>query len=401
MPAQRPLRLIRTTPSSPVRALLGACAAAIIAVCSLAFGVGRAAPASAATACAGTWHVQKSADTGDGGDSLTAVTALDRNDIWAVGYQETTTTNAPLIEHWDGASWALVDTSALPANSHLYGVTATASDDVWAVGTVFGHRDASLMAHWDGSSWSAVASPNPSKLSNQLSAVDAASATDVWAVGSDIDNATGAFVGLIEHWNGTAWRAVRSPSLSSHDGLVGVRAVARDDVWAVGSTQAHSEGDTLAEHWDGSAWTIVASSDGASVAELSAVTSTGPNSVWAAGDAFDASVGTLDARIERWDGSQWTLQQDISDGVAGYLLAIRAWDDADVWTVGRTTSTDGTPQPVSEHWNGSAWSSVQVPTLPNGAELDGVAPVSSSRVVAVGTQNPWGGPARTLVEVYC
>ena len=62
----------------------------------------------------------------------------------------------------------------------------------------------------------------------------AISATDVWAVGEQNLNQT-----VTEHWNGTAWSVVPSPSVTAggvQDFLSSVSAIGSSDVWAVGST---------------------------------------------------------------------------------------------------------------------------------------------------------------------
>jgi len=65
-----------------------------------------------------------------------------------------------------------------------------------------------LTEHWDGTSWTVVSTPSPGT-DTSLSSVTATSATNAWAVGStgtDAGNTT-----LIERWNGTAWTVTPSP----------------------------------------------------------------------------------------------------------------------------------------------------------------------------------------------
>ena len=60
--------------------------------------------------------------------------------------------------------------------------------------------------------------------------VGVVAANDIWAVGHSGPNAT-----LIEHWDGTQWSIVPSPSISlGNIGLFGVAGAAADDVGAVG-----------------------------------------------------------------------------------------------------------------------------------------------------------------------
>jgi hypothetical protein len=74
--------------------------------------------------------------------------------------------------------------------------------------------------------WSVVASPGI----GTLDAVTSISAIDVWAVGVSSTNTT-----LAEHWNGTAWSVVPSPTVANGT-FSGVAAAATNNVWAVGTT---------------------------------------------------------------------------------------------------------------------------------------------------------------------
>src|SRR3954451_20005135 len=95
----------------------------------------------------------------------------------------------------------------------LYGVTAISPDNAWAVGEqLMGGTDKPLIEHWNGSSWSVVPSPTPvGALYSRLKSVDAVSANNVWAVG-DLGLRRGVERTLIEHWNGTSWHRVPSPN---------------------------------------------------------------------------------------------------------------------------------------------------------------------------------------------
>ena len=94
---------------------------------------------------------------------------------------------------------------------------------------------------------------------------------------------------LIEHWNGTAWSIVPSPSPGSDDLLTGVTTSnAASNVWAVGSDvpAGATQAQTLTLGWDGSAWTTVASPDAGRPSVLNSVsTSPGAAIVWAVGES--------------------------------------------------------------------------------------------------------------------
>jgi hypothetical protein len=68
---------------------------------------------------------------------------------------------------------------------------------------------------------------------------------------------------LIEHYDGTAWSIVNSPSVASvSNELYGVSCVNSSDCWAVGLTYSGGLKQTLIEHYDGTAWSIVTSPNG-------------------------------------------------------------------------------------------------------------------------------------------
>ena len=72
---------------------------------------------------------------------------------------------------------------------------------------------------------------------------------DVWAVGSTATSFSAPSKALIEHFDGTSWRIAAIPAASGTS-LTSVTAVSATDVWAVGS------GHTL--HWDGHTWSATA-----------------------------------------------------------------------------------------------------------------------------------------------
>jgi hypothetical protein len=97
--------------------------------------------------------------------------------------------------------------------------------------------------------------PGPFGAGTQIAAVTAISPTDAWAAGTDLTNGT-----LIEHWDGTSWHIVPSPSLSGDPSfsVTGIAARSATDVYAVGSVLpcANCGGfRALILRWNGTAWT--------------------------------------------------------------------------------------------------------------------------------------------------
>jgi hypothetical protein len=155
--------------------------------------------------------------------------------------------SASTCESWAGFPPPNPSSSA----NFLTGVTMLSSCDVWAVGFYRnGNVPQTLIEHWNGSSWSQVASPNPggSAKPSQLSRVVATSSTNAWAVGG-YSNGT-ADQTLIEHWNGTSWSQVASPSpggRGNENFLDDVSAISSTDAWAVGSFFNGTVNQTLIE----------------------------------------------------------------------------------------------------------------------------------------------------------
>jgi hypothetical protein len=187
---------------------------------------------------------------------INGVAVASSNDVWAVGTSPagSGTTN-PLIEHWDGTAWSVVPSvTKTMLGAHTAGLSAVAAiafDNAWAVGYA---ADASgtftqLLEHWDGVRWSVVPGPVAGGL---LYGITAGAPDNIWAVGRALPGSGNQ--PLIEHWDGMSWSVV--PGASAQGWLQGVAMVSSSDIWAVGLDD--SVGATsLIEHWDGATWQVV------------------------------------------------------------------------------------------------------------------------------------------------
>src|SRR5260370_1707444 len=208
---------------------------------------------------------------------FSGVAAVSASDVWAVGFTvQPPDEDAPaltLIEHWDGQSWQIITSpSPHPAGGNaLSSVAAVSASDVWAVGFTgetpgargFGTGQ-TLIEHWDGTGWQVIPSPSPGSVSSPLTAVAVVQADDVWAAGrfSNTTDPSGPLSTLIEHWDGHKWQVVPSPNPESSSTINGLAVVSANDIWAVGfSSPSLSTGPfhTLTEHWDGKTWRGVSS----------------------------------------------------------------------------------------------------------------------------------------------
>jgi hypothetical protein len=313
-------------------------------------------PASAVT-CDGAFHVVSHAATA--GSDLRGVTALSRNDVWAVGVQldPTGAAGASLAEHWDGASWQAMPTPGAPGGTVLNvlnAVSGVATDDVWAVGisTSKVFVDKPLVEHWDGQAWHVVQSPSPNA-NGVLFGTVAISPTDAWAGGSYLP-ASGPPKALLLRWNGTRWRVVAAPA-QGVETVLAMDATGSRDVWAVGRLEA--EGGyyrPLVKHWDGTAWTDTKVPQlGTEGGYLRSVVAIAPDDAWAVGIRGARNVAM------HWDGKSWTVVPAAHPSPVSDFSGVAATSSSDVWAVGAylDPSLDRI-MPLAEHWNGTGWTVV-------------------------------------------
>ena len=219
-----------------------------------------------------------------------------------------------------------------------------------------------------------------------LNQVESFSSHQAWAVGQH--SAGRATHSLIDHWNGSTWRAVPAPSPtgpSTNVTLAGVAQASANSAWAVGSYGRSSlSRHTFILHWNGSVWKELPSPSPGADAFLESVAATSDARAWAVGYAL--AGGVYSPVIERWDGTSWTLASSPSPNDAS-LYSVAATSASDAWAVGRYVDPSHKASTLILHWNGSAWSQVPSPNPPNGValySLVGVAATSASNAWAVG-----------------
>ncbi|MBU4173613.1 MAG: hypothetical protein KKB90_04260 [Actinobacteria bacterium] len=227
-------------------------------------------------------------------ESYDGVTAVDSNNIWAVG------TNGTIV-HYDGLNWTDQESGT---TQDLTGVDAVNENNVWAVGTN------GTILYYDGTSWTSQNSGTNDVLTD-VSAVD----TDhVWAVGTQ---------GTILFFNGSTWTQQGS---GTNKDIYGVYSLDANHVWAVGA-------DGIILFFNGLTWTQQASG---TTTDLFGVCGVDANHVWAVGAG---------GKIIFFDGSVWTTQ---ASGTNKDLYSVSAVGVNDAWASG----ADGTLL----HYDGETWS---------------------------------------------
>jgi hypothetical protein len=247
---------------------------------------------------------------------LLGVTALSPAAAIAVGgaYDRLAGREVPLVQHWDGVSWAAPELGPGLSTGYVLTSVAMLGDDVaWAVGHEVPSGPVAL--HWNGTSWARISTPAPPR--GRLLAVAGSTPHDVWAVGATQHRS------LIMHFDGHAWRQVRCPS--GRGSLTDVVALPDGSAWAAGG------GGLL--HWNGRRWRRV-DSGLSSVNTLTALT---PTDIWAAGGHGE---------LAHFDGAGWHRSPSPPplDGSAAWLGAASVAPDT-VWMVGsqQLGGTSGSP----------------------------------------------------------
>jgi len=271
--------------------------------------------------------------------SLGAVSCTTVESCTAVGSYTTSesTTNTPLVMHWNGATWS---TQPLPLPragppGMLTGVSCPQPTACMAVGVAAADgRQRPIAERWNGSRWSSVSIPDLTPAENFVPlSVSCSSPTACTAVGYAgpqpfgggvplPSNLPGPTRAIVLRWNGSAWQnqSFPTPMESSASVLESVSCPTNTTCVAVGTSAPSPQGPPRAvtATWAGTGWTMTSSPvqyAGMSVG-LSSVSCATPTACEAVGSADypDSSSGVV--LQDAWDGNMWTLQSATADVVS-------------------------------------------------------------------------------------
>jgi hypothetical protein len=170
------------------------------------------------------------------------------------------------------------------------------------------------------------------------------------------------------HWDGSAWCFAKPAS--SLDYVGAIWGASTSDVWATAS------GAVL--HFDGTSWSVSLPASGQF--SLRGLHGTGPDDVWVTGT--DEGAPAFVSEVVHWDGTAWSTVP-LPTMLASYELG-PVWASAtdDVW-VGTGYGAASAPM---LHWDGTSWSSIVVPGANGFSALWGSA---TDDVWAVGDGMMW------------
>ena len=231
--------------------------------------------------------------------------------------------------------------------------------------------------------WSVVPTPSPgASLIGGLSCVDSSTCVMVGVEFPDVSDKT-----LAEHWNGTAWSIVASPSRDYDNQLSAVSCVRATRCFAVGWSSAHGMYQSLIEKWNGTKWSIVSSPNpGQNGSALTGISCTSANACVASGRTSNVTTPSSPL-IETFDGASWSVSAlPTMPGDSAAFDGVTCATASDCTAVGEYF-VDESYQPLVVHFDGTSWSVASTPTIDaKYARLSGVSCVSEKNCVAVGFQ---------------
>jgi hypothetical protein len=254
---------------------------------------------------------------------------------------------APLAEWWDGTAWSVV--SPPPPGQNQYasfsGVSCVSPILCTVAGSFIGENgDQPLIEVWNGSSWAQQTVPAPADAIEPILSAISCFSTDICEA-TGLSNSYEDPEPFAVQWNGTAWSdvTVPQPAGASLASLPGLSCAGATTCVAVGYyfDATSNSYRPLAETWNGSSWSIgsvplPASADGrlaaVSCPSIGECTATGEDTMSTGQDLILADV---------WDGTAWSKQSIPATGVEPYLAGVFCWSSASCVAVGARDEGEG------------------------------------------------------------
>jgi hypothetical protein len=237
------------------------------------------------------------------------VSALDDNNVWAVGYDNTNWRGT--IYYYDGTDWAEQANTA-GEDVEFYGVSALDADNVWAVGydNGIGGIGGGTIYHFNGTEWAEQAGI----VGVVFFSVSAPSANNVWAVGYNWDLGQG----TIYHYNGSDWQEQFTTEAEDVE-IHSVSALDANNVWAAGYDNFFERGTIY--YYDGLNWSEEANTGGADIEFRDISMTSGSVHGWAAGfDNFNVQ-GIISNKTVLTSSTQGTQRTLLLSSNSGCLIA--------------------------------------------------------------------------------
>jgi hypothetical protein len=350
------------------------------------------------------WLVVPSPTIGNFDNNLAAVSAASAADAWAVGsYYAPSNTNvlAAMAEHFDGARWTEYPLPNVGLNENsLLGVSELSNGHAWAVGYYVnaGYQQQTLIEFYDGTTWNVVTSPSPGARQNILYGVTALAENDVWAVGTQKDG-NDVFHTLSMHWDGSTWMVVPAVDAGTSGNQLYAVTNAGGTVYATGQQSGSAfPSQILVERWTGKGWAVVPSPSDATASPLPLGISGASSSLGVVGDIEDSLSPYTTLVAEGAPGSLQILGSPNNGTDENDLFAAATASDGSTWAVGWYINANGTHQTLTEQGMGPSWSLVASPNVGTGDNgLAGITAIPGGGLWAVGVSSSKGNFATLIL----
>jgi hypothetical protein len=369
------------------------CVVALMAFPLFAGGGGSgAASTSPATVSASNWTTMPNTNTTPSAtNGMASVSCVTSSWCMAVGNAGEVDTDAANTELWDGTTWSPLTSPAVPSETDIYldGVSCVTTSFCVAVGSVDTTSNAPLIEQWNGTAWSVVQSSPSSSTFSLLSGVSCTSASFCMAVGWTGANGGS---GLVEQWNGSTWTPTSiAPQFNNNIRLFSVSCTTPSFCMAAGDTILSGSTNSVpfTAFWNGTQWNGTYPP-----MNLGTTTNYFLFGVSCAGTAFCTAVGESDVTAQpsalyaqTWAGdetgsqSAWTVVSGLPS-VSGASL-----DSISCFSATSCTAVGGGANTLATTWDGQAWTQQTTPTGPSTSTesaLFGVHCLTNWSCVAVG-----------------
>lgn len=360
---------------------------------------------------AAKWSVVPSVSFNAQDNVLAGVSAASAKDAWAVGQFYPSTgagVLATLGEHFDGTRWTAYPLPDVGVEENsLLGVSMPGPGTAWAVGYYVSgtFEQRALVEHFHAGTWSVVPSPDPSSTHNILYGVGAITDSDVWVVGAATD-AQGVWQTLAEHWNGTAWSVVTTKNPGPRgDQFYAVTAVAANDVYAVGQAAgAGFPSQALIEHWNGTRWSVLTSPSDPAASALPLGVAAQGSTLAIVGQQENDTAGYAPYVATGGPRSFTRVAMPSATPSENDLFGVTMVGNGSIWAVGWAiyNPANATHVALILHYSHGVWTLVASPGFGRGADsgLSGIAAIPGGGLWAVGVTASASGSYQTVIEYY-
>jgi hypothetical protein len=327
------------------------------------------------------WTVQPTPTPSGGSNSaFLGVSCVSTGSCLAVGAYFDGVANGVLAESWNGTTWT-IETVPLPTGAlagYLSGVSCSSASACIAVGTYADSSNTNqpLAEAWDGTSFAPQTVPLPALATT--STFDAVSCSpspsvDCEAVGWNFLSGEGEIaMTLAEGWNGRKWSIQNTPIPNDASGgsyPTGVSCTKPRACTAVGQADNGSGVPTQgwAQVWNGTTWTnhTTKSPTGATFSTLSAVSCSAASSTTCTAVGYYSNGSEFLGFAESLKGANTaTLQHtpEPAGSTSGGLNGVWCSSPAATCTsVGAITNSSFVSVTLAEGWNGLKWSIQKTP----------------------------------------